>query len=256
MHTQRSTRLIPKSLWTKILEVFPNAIMHEFQPPSDECIGNCRECFLDKQLEEQFPFQIKQWKSNIDDNPVLLTVFQNEYIPTIDHGNKFIILHHDQVQGWRNAYSYLQRSKKNVSNDTVRQKLLPLCPSPSSALICKEHQETVNVPDLVLPQPVDSLRLCDLELFTEKHGTSILDSLNALQGILRGNTSSSDPEAHVISAPTATVDNDMKVLVHVEPEMCKFGCVSKASIKEPEEEQGQVQSIDDNKSCSSPILLA
>jgi hypothetical protein len=192
MYKQRSTRIISKSLWAKIIKVFPNAIMHRYQPPSDKCIGDCKQCYKEKELEERFPAQIKEWRASIEENEVLSTIAREEYNPTISDNSMFNLLHHDLVQGWRNAVSYLKRSKKNVSNDTVRAKLLPLCQLklPQISLICKEHKQSI-IPDLNFDGDRCLKNCHGVELIEESHSSALLNSLSSLEEILQNDIQSS-----------------------------------------------------------------
>ena len=225
MHNQRSTRIIPKSLWTKIELIFPDPTMHAFQPPMDKCIGNCRECFVEKESEEHFPIQIKEWKSNIESNSTLSQIFHNNYIPTVSNTTQLNILHHNIVQGWREAYTYLLRSKKNVSNETVKQKLLQLLFPSSCSLRCN-HQKTMGIPKFSddNKQTLRSLKEANLELFSEKDCCDLVNSLAALEKILQRKFYSDTLCTNLPLATMANEEHDI-VLILVEPEICNEGCM-------------------------------
>lgn len=234
---------MPRSVWKQIIRVFPSAIQHEYQPPSDECIGNCRDCQREKESAELFPIKIKEWKSNINDNPLLQTILKNEYEPSIDNENRFGLFHHNQVQGWRDTYSYLSRSKKNVSMETIKAKLRQLCSSSPSLLICEEHKMTV-IPNF---SPNMNLKDGNLEWFMEEHCNTLLSSMAALRDLLQEKEDSSTSE-NEIKPPLALVDGDQK-LVYVEPDHCVNGCVCSISNIESDLEKGQceVHVVDDTE---------
>lgn len=254
MYNKKSTQIVPKSVMAKIVKVFPNAIVHNYQPPSDECIGNCRECQLEKDSAERFPHQVKEWKAKIDDSPLLLGLVREEYHPVVGDGSGFSLLHTSQVQGWRDAYKYLSRTKKNVANETVRKKLLELCPASSSLLICEEHKKTV-IPNLSEENEQGAISLKDrgLELVTEEHCTALLKSINTLRDIIFQDKEHSSDAIGGMEHPVALVDQD-HTLIHIEPERCDKGCVCLACDKEPEREneQNEVQVLDCAEEESEP----
>lgn len=257
MHNQRSSRIVPLSLWTKITKIFPNAIRHNYLPSSDDCIGNCRECYREKEVEDLFPYKIKEWKSSIDKDPALLEIFRNVYHLTAQEANVFYLLHHDQVQGWRDSYSYLLRSKKNVSNQTIRQRLIQMCPSLISLLVCHKHKKTVGIPPLQLSEDtqhnVEILKQCNVEMITEESYCALMKSITCLDEILREHDPS--PDILVPIQPPMVIKseaNDDDLLIQIQPEYCHQGCVCSASKMETEREQLTVDSVDLTVSDAKP----
>jgi len=249
MHNRRCARRIPKTLWTKIVEIFPKAIMHAYELPNSVCIGNCGECFLEKQAADYFPIELNEWKCNVKQNPSLLKTLQNEYSPIFKKGNgTFYILHRDEVQGWRDAYSYLVKSKKNAPSDTVRNKLLQLCPPSSSLLICEKHQKSIGLPKFSQErQSVIPLTECNLEAFSKEDYVTLRDSIIALGKILH--ESRLTPIEYCYEAPKATIwqDEEDLVLVEVEPELCTEGCACAVSNEDTDihvEENKQSNTVD------------
>ena len=238
MHNKRSSLIVPMSLWAKIIKIFPDAIRHNFLPSSDDRIGNCRECFGEKVADERFPVKIKNWRDSIDKNPVLLQIFRDDDDVATPQENELLrLLHRKQVQGWRDCYSYLLRSKKNVSNQTVRQRLVQLCGPESSLLVCEKHQKAIGIPPLQLVKDwhhiVEGLKQCDIEMLTEERYYPLAKSIADLQNILFENDEPLDIDG-IVEAPTVKITeakND-HVLVQIQPESCDQGCVSPASNNE------------------------
>jgi hypothetical protein len=242
MHNRRSTRIIPKSLWTKIVKVFPSAIMHKYQPPSDKCIGDCKECYLEKESAERFPIQIKEWKSSVEDNELLLSIAQEDYTITISDQSAFSLFHHDQVQGFRDAFFYLKRSKKNVSTDTVRARLLELCSFSQTSLICEQHQQSI-IPNFAKDDTC--LKTCrGVELIEKRHSSALLNSISSLQEIIQNNQLDSVVAVRQ-KPPTVIVDEDQN-LIQIVPNRCSECCGCLERSEDSDDKKAQVSTIDDD----------
>ena len=214
--------------------------MHKYQPPNEKCIGNCRQCFVEKELDDRFPVDVKQWKINIDENSILMGIINGRNL-AISSGGGFSALHRDQVQGWRYCHAYLSHSRKRFSNQVVREKLLQLCPLPSSTLICAEHHMTI-IPNYSRDdqQNMGSLKECNLELLTEMEYLALLGSISDLRQILIENNESS-VAGNPTKPPRLTVNSDY-VLLLAKPEICDKGCAFALCNSEVKKEEAQDQS--------------
>ena len=238
MHNKRSTQIVPKIVWEHIRKVFPRAILHNYQPPSNECIGNCKDCQREKESEKQFPSKIKEWKSNIKLNPQLMLVLDNKYTPTVGN-DRFGLFHREQVQGWRNACIYLSKKKRNVATQTIKAKLRQLCPSSSSLLICEEHKQTV------IPNYSVDMNLVDLnvEWFCEDLSNALFDSMVALEDLIQEHEQASASGIRT-KPPLAFIGENQK-LVYIEPNPCNTGCVCLVSNKEDPHKCQEMQVVHD-----------
>jgi hypothetical protein len=202
---------------------------------------------MEKDEEDLFPIRLNGWKSNIKQTPTLMAIVQNQYSPTTDKGNDLRILHREEVQGWRDAYSYLQKSKKNVSNNTVRERLLQLCPSSSSLLICKEHGKSIGLPSFSQSDiSIGSLTEYNLEAFSEDDYAILMDSITFLASTIQQNATQ---VADRKKAPMATVQQDGEdlFLIHFEPELCDGGCVLESCAEEADVEAPAKPKTNTNK---------
>ena len=180
MHKRRSVRLIPRSIWSKILQVFPDAIPHKFEPKMEEALGNCSACFQEKQREEQFPLQLTEWKNQVKQpgtltdlytkggndgetdicTPPEIDMFLELCAHSEDKTDKLTcyIVHCREIQKWRDAYDCIVKAKKaKKTNDFIRMQLNTLLFKPFSddacirewnfrSLTCATHKRTVGFP--------------------------------------------------------------------------------------------------------------
>lgn len=177
MHKRRSVRLVPGSVWSKILQVFPNAISHKFEPKMEESLGNCAACFQEKQKEELFPVKLTEWRNQIKEPGTLRDLYTkggnegdacSNTPPEIDmflehsgdKGNKLTcyIVQCREIQRWRDAYDCVVKAKKaRKTNDFIRKQLNDLLFNFSSddssarkwnfrSLLCDKHRMAVGFP--------------------------------------------------------------------------------------------------------------
>eukprot|EP00985_Skeletonema_marinoi_P021097 scaffold12780_cov145-Skeletonema_marinoi.AAC.7 len=146
MYKRRSVRLVPPSVWSKILKVFPDAIPHEFEPKMEESLGNCTTCFQEKQKEELFPVKLTEWRNQIKEpgtlrdlytkggndgdacsnTPPEIEMFLEVCADSGDKTNKLTccIVQCRDIQRWRDAYDCVVKSKKaRKTNDFIRKQL-------------------------------------------------------------------------------------------------------------------------------------
>ena len=180
MHKSRSVRLVPATVWSKILKVFPHAIAHSMESKMDECIGNCAACFQEKQKEELFPLKLTEWRDQIklpgtlrdlytkggnDEEvgsitPPEIEIFLNTCALSGDASNKLTcyIVQCREIQRWRDAYDAVVKAKKaRKTNNFIRNQLNELLftsPSDDSesrewnfrSLVCVDHKRSVGFP--------------------------------------------------------------------------------------------------------------
>jgi hypothetical protein len=180
MYKRRSVRLVPATVWSKILKVFPQAIAHSMESKTDECIGNCAACFQEKQQEELFPLKLTEWRDQIklpgtlrdlytkggnDEEvgsitPPEIEIFLNDCALSGDASNKLTcyIVQCREIQRWRDAYDAVVKAKKaRKTNNFIRNQLNELLftsPSDDSesrewnfrSLICGDHKRSVGFP--------------------------------------------------------------------------------------------------------------
>ena len=180
MYKRRSVRLVPATVWSKILKVFPHAIAHSMESKMDECIGNCAACFREKQKEELFPLKLTEWRDQIklpgtlrdlytkggnDEEvgsitPPEIEIFLNACALSGDASNKLTcyIVQCREIQRWRDAYDSVVKAKKaRKTNDFIRNQLNELLftsPSDDSesrewnfrSLTCGDHKRSVGFP--------------------------------------------------------------------------------------------------------------
>ena len=180
MYKRRSVRLIPASVWSKILKVFPDAIPHEFEPKMEESLGNCTACFQGKQKEELFPVKLTEWRNQIkqpgtlrdlytkggndgeacSNTPPEIEMFLDVCAHSGDKTNKLTcyIVHCREIQRWRDAFDCVVKAKKaRKTNDFIREQLNELlfnsCSNDVEArewnfrsLSCDKHKRAVGFP--------------------------------------------------------------------------------------------------------------
>jgi hypothetical protein len=180
MYKRRSVRLIPASVWSKILKVFPDAIPHEFEPKMEESLGNCIACFQEKQKEELFPVKLTEWRNQIkqpgtlrdlytkggnegeacSNTPPEIEMFLEVCAHSGDKTNKLTcyIVQCREIQRWRDAYDCVVKAKKaRKTNDFIRKQLNELLFNSFSddaearewnfrSLTCDKHKRAVGFP--------------------------------------------------------------------------------------------------------------
>ncbi len=180
MYKRRSVRLVPGSVWSKILQVFPDAISHKFEPKMEESLGNCAACFQEKQKEELFPVKLTEWRNQIKEpgtlrdlytkgehegescsnTPPEIDMFLEVCAHSGDKRNKLTcyIVQCREIQRWRDAYDCVVKAKKaRKTNDFIRKQLNDLlfkfCSGDGPArkwnfrsLTCDEHRRAVGFP--------------------------------------------------------------------------------------------------------------
>ena len=191
MNSGRSVRLVPVDVWKKVSQVFPDAISHVFEPVSEFSIGNCVQCFQEKQEESLFPDRLDEWKNKISlkdsslsdlllrcqttdkyrNYPLAMETFLQQSDSSSETSCKFsfYIVHHFDVQRWRGAVDIAIKAKKsNKKNDNPRKRLKELLFAPKQSspsdrewklrsLICAEHKMTVGVPQHSSQQDVSAI---------------------------------------------------------------------------------------------------
>jgi len=65
MFNFRSVHEISRKTWNEVLSVFPNAIEHIICPPNEWAIGNCQQCYEEKQRSIEFPEKMEIWRSRV-----------------------------------------------------------------------------------------------------------------------------------------------------------------------------------------------
>lgn len=182
MYKRRSVRLVPPSVWSKILKVFPDAISHEFEPKMEEALGNCAACFQEKEKEELFPVKLAEWRNQIKEpgtlrdlytrggsdgeacssTPPEIEMFLEVCADSKDKRNKLTcyIVQCREIQLWRDAYDCIVKTKKaRKTNDFIRKQLNGLlfnfCSDDVAArkwnfrsLTCDKHKMAVGFPSL------------------------------------------------------------------------------------------------------------
>ena len=186
MNNSRSVKVIPLHTWNKVVAVFPDAIKHEIQPPSEQSVGNCVQCYEAKQEKSRFPVLLNEWKTKAvmvenetQPNQSLSDLFwrgQSEdssknYPSEIDvllqevtsqskpSGTQdFLVLHHKDVQRWRDSVAIAinaEKSKKKSDNTKKQLKELLFISSGSSLngrewkfrpLVCSLHKMAIVLP--------------------------------------------------------------------------------------------------------------
>ncbi len=258
MHKRRSVRLVPGSVWSKILKVFPDAICHKFEPKMGESLGNCAACFQEKQKEELFPVKLTEWRNQIKEpgtlrdlytkggnggeacsnTPPEIDMFLEVCAHSGDKRNKLTcyIVQYREIQRWRDAYDCLVKAKKaRKTNDFIRKQLNDLLFNFSSddnsarkwncrSLACEKHRRAVGFPspDIdAMKEWLSSMSAAKFELLLEDEFRSFISSLSCLEAILHGESSTGLGQF----TPTVTISiQDGAPSVDVQPSLCTDGC--------------------------------
>lgn len=180
MYKRRSVRLIPATVWSKILTVFPKAISHNFELRIENSVGNCIACFQEKQNEDIFPVRLTEWRDQVKipgalrdlymkdgsdgkvsrDIPPEIEIFLETCAISGDTANKLTcyIVDCREIQLWRDAYDSVVKAKKaRKTNDFIRKQLNALLFNFSSDdlearrwnvryLTCRKHERAVGFP--------------------------------------------------------------------------------------------------------------
>lgn len=258
MHKRRSVRLVPGSVWSKILKVFPDAISHKFEPKMEESLGNCAACFQEKQKEELFPVKLTEWRNQIKEpgtlrdlytkggnggeacsnTPPEIDMFLEVCAHSGDKRNKLTcyIVQYREIQRWRDAYDCVVKAKKaRKTNDFIRKQLNDLLFNFSSddgsarewncrPLICDKHRRAVGFPSPdvdAMKQWLSSMSFAKFELLLEDEFRSFISSLSFLEAILHGESSTGLGQF----TPTVSISiQDGAPSVNVQPTLCTDGC--------------------------------
>lgn len=149
MFNSRSVHEISRKTWNEVLSVFPNAIEHIICPQNEGAIGNCQQCYEEKQRGIEFPKKIEIWRSrvllegsNCESNSSswyhhLRNLYLEQSLDDCEHilpvgintvleggaangdCRKYILVHLDDVKRWIKAVdiaSEAGRSKKKSEN--------------------------------------------------------------------------------------------------------------------------------------------
>mmetsp|Transcript_20083 Transcript_20083/g.42088 ORF Transcript_20083/g.42088 Transcript_20083/m.42088 type:complete len:1210 (+) Transcript_20083:2-3631(+) len=254
MNSGKSVRLIPENVWRNIAKVFTTAIAHDFVSPREDRIGNCAECYREKEKERLFPQEVTEWTSKITQTPGALSELlkrgkrTNQFFPSSeielvlqhDAGNSFSLyaLHHTDVQRWRDSFTAIEKSlKSRKKNDSLKKQLneLLFVFSESSQLgrewkfrqlTCKKHKRAVGLPSLSDKEDVknwlDKLAESNVELLLREEYQELFKSLSTLESILHGDGAASLNESQPPSVSIKLQKGIPKI--HFVPQLCTSGC--------------------------------
>jgi len=251
MNSGKSVRLIPENVWQNIAKIFTTAIAHDFVSPREDRIGNCEQCYREKEKERLFPQEVTKWKSKITQTPGALSeLFKrgkqtNQFFPSeielvLQHNAviSFHALHHTDVQRWRDSFTAIEKSlKSRKKNDSLKKQLneLLFVFSESSPLgrewkfkqlTCKKHGRAVGLPSVSDKEDVknwlDKLAESNVELLLRDEYEELLKSLSTLESILHGDGTASLNERHPASVSIKLQKGIPKI--HFVPQMCTGGC--------------------------------
>ena len=137
MH-ERKVRLVSASTWQMLANIYLQATAHRYEPKEDEKIGNCVQCYADQTAASMFPSRIEQWKEN-EGNQDLMDMLERgerrypsaleeslvqKYSP--ENERELVILHHLDVQRWREAHSIICTSLNSKRKaGLLRKQLIP-----------------------------------------------------------------------------------------------------------------------------------
>ena len=264
MHNRQCSRLIPENVWYNIIKIFPTSIPHLYECKDDFAIGNCAECYIAKEEELIFPQKLNEWKNNISQSDSLNELLRRgkaivrSYPSEIEIAlqNKpaefsLHVLHHDDVQRWRDSFHAVGKSsRKKIS--MIKQELEDLLFTSSDAalsnrgwkyrtIFCEEHKmTTVDIPSP--PRHGDAKQwLVDLddanfELLHDDEHAELLNSLNLMKSILRGENDSLPLPLQMISPPVISIKleekGDTVVIIPCICSICDVVCSHVTSIDE------------------------
>lgn len=232
MHNRQSVRLISKTVWNNIIKIFPLAIPHVFERKNDIAIGNCVQCFLSKEEEMIFPQKLDEWKRDISQSASLDELLRRGKASTRNYPSEIVlamqrkpahfilnILHHDDVQRWRDAFRVAGKSTKK-NNSIIQHELGDLLfissESDSSVRewkfrlsICEDHKMTVGIPSPSKHNDAmewfEDLQKANFELLSVDEHTEFLSSLNLLKSILQSENETRPLPRPIMSPPTVSI---------------------------------------------------
>lgn len=256
MHNRQSARLISRKVWRNIKKIFPTAKPHLYKQKDDIAIGNCVQCYFAKEEEEMFPQKLDEWKSKILQSDYLNELLKRgkpngRIYPSdieIAFQNKpaefsLCVLHHDDVQRWRNAFYTAGKSAKKKSC-TMRQDLdnllfLASDSSPSGRewkcqpIVCEKHAMIVGIPlpsqDKDARQWLDDLDDANFELLHGAEHAELLLSLDLLESIIHCEVETTMRPLQLISPPIVSLKlEEGEDTIDFSPPLC-HDCIASCS---------------------------
>ena len=279
INSGKNVRLIPENVWQNIAKVFTTAIAHDFVSPREDRIGNCVQCYREKEKERLFPQEVTEWKSKITQTPGALSKLlrrgkqMNQFVPSseiklalqhnVADSISLFALHHTDVQRWRDSFTTIKKSlKSRKKNDSLKKQLNELLfifsESPPLGrewnfrqLTSKKHKRAVGLSSMSDKEDVkiwlDKLAESNVELLLTDEYQELLKSLSTLESILHGDGTASIYE---IQPPSVSIQLQKGTpKIHFVPPMCTGGC-GVTSFTDGSIENGPVKS----KTCRSKPL--
>ena len=249
MHNRNQVRLISGAAWKQISKAFPEALAHGYEPKSNDAIGNCKQCLLEKEQGKMLPQKLNEWKESIFDSETLHELLERgegtKSYPSVinvalNHNSEESItcrvLHDVDLQRWMDALNIVEKMGKKKS-DTIRRQLIELLfvsseTSPSGrewrfrSLKCQDHDRaTVDIPKECDNGDVRSwlqkLDDSNVKLLLDAEYDEFARSLTDLEAILYREESARHPP----EPPTVTLSlQDGRPSMCINPRLCHRGC--------------------------------